>query len=163
VTFELPPLRERREDIAPLAHFFVSLYATKRGKKIVGISPEVMLALSQYEWKGNVRELENLIERAVILCEDEEIRLKDLPEQILGRRGGLLRIWDSHGSHLTLADLKKSVEKAYIEQHLRENRGNIARTSETLGIHKKNLHQKIAYYGINISLYRDSNPPEVQH
>jgi len=158
VSIHLPPLRERRDDIEPLANHFVTLYSRKRGKSIIGIAPEALLALIQYEWKGNVRELENVIERAVILCDEDKINLKDLPEQIRGRTENISEMLDVERSHLTLAEMKEKIEKTYIEHHLRANKGNITRTAEVLGIHKKNLHQKIEHYHIDLSSFRQSSP-----
>lgn len=154
VSIRLPPLRERRDDIEPLANHFIDLYGKKRGKGIQGVTPEAILALMEYEWKGNVRELENVVERAVILCESNRIDLKDLPEQLRGHLDSSSELWDAERTNLTLAQAKKRIEKSYIERQLRATGGNVTRAAEALGIHKKNLHQKIERYNIDLTSFR---------
>ncbi len=79
ISIELPPLRERRADIGPLASFFLARYAKENGRAIEGISDQALKVLSGYDWPGNVRELENVIERAVVLCEGPQIEVRHLP------------------------------------------------------------------------------------
>ncbi|MGH9854335.1 MAG: sigma 54-interacting transcriptional regulator, partial [Blastocatellia bacterium] len=83
ICLNLPPLRERREDITALAHYFASKYSQKCKRKVVGISPEAMSCLMNYDWPGNVREFENAIERAVVLGSSEFIKVEDLPEVVI--------------------------------------------------------------------------------
>jgi DNA-binding NtrC family response regulator len=80
ITVNLPPLRERKEDIEPLALFFIQRYARDFGKKVTGLSPEVLSFFNQYEWPGNIRELRNLIERAVLLADEEIIKVEQFPQ-----------------------------------------------------------------------------------
>ena len=83
VSVDIPPLRNRRADIAPLAHFFLSRYVVENGKPIEGFSPEALDLLGAYSWPGNVRELENAIERAVVLCEGPRIEKSCLPQAVV--------------------------------------------------------------------------------
>ncbi len=83
VSIEIPPLRARRGDIAPLAHFFLGRYAAENGKQIEGLSPEALELLASYSWPGNVRELENAIERAVVLCDGNRIEVSCLPQAVV--------------------------------------------------------------------------------
>ncbi len=82
VTMELPPLRERREDIPELVHFFIKRYNGEFGKRIKGVDETAMKALVEYHWPGNVRQLESVIERALLMCESDTIRLKDIKSEL---------------------------------------------------------------------------------
>jgi DNA-binding NtrC family response regulator len=86
ITVILPPLRERKEDLEPLALFFIQRYARDFGKKVTGLDPEVLGFFNQYDWPGNIRELRNLIERAVLLADEEILKVKQFPQWVpLGR------------------------------------------------------------------------------
>jgi two-component system response regulator AtoC len=134
----LPPLRDRKEDIAELAAYFLKKYAKKLSKSIRDFTPGATELLTGYAWPGNVRELENVIERAVILCESDEIGAKDL----------------SISSSSTVAEMGESpsleeMEKNYILRVLKEAGGNQSRASQLLGIDRKTLYLKLKKYGIN--------------
>ncbi|HEV7376296.1 MAG TPA: sigma-54 dependent transcriptional regulator [Pyrinomonadaceae bacterium] len=139
----LPPLRERREDIEKLAHSFLKTYATKHGRSVTGITPETLAVLQAYEFPGNVRELSNTIERAVIVAGDPKLQVADLPEALrvsvlMGARGRQRR---------TLAE----VEADYIGETLLAVGGNKSEAARLLGISRKNLYEKLARYGIAVS------------
>jgi DNA-binding NtrC family response regulator len=86
ITVNLPPLRERKEDLEPLARFFIQRYARDFGKKVIGLDPQVLGLFNQYDWPGNIRELRNLIERAVLLADEEILKVKQFPQWVpLGR------------------------------------------------------------------------------
>ena len=133
---DLPPLRERREDIPLLARHFVEKYAHSMGKPVKPISAEVEEQLMSYDWPGNVRELENAIERAMVIGREPEIRPEDLP--LPSSRPAA----DSEGS--TLAAL----ERRHIERTLQEEDGNITRAAAKLGIDRGTLYNKLRRYGI---------------
>lgn len=80
ITVKLPPLRERKEDLEPLARFFIQRYARDFGKKTTGLDPEVLIVFNQYDWPGNIRELRNLIERAVLLTDEEILKIEQFPQ-----------------------------------------------------------------------------------
>lgn len=82
ITVNLPPLRERKEDLEPLARFFIQRYARDFGKKVIGLDPQVLGLFNQYDWPGNIRELRNLIERAVLLADEEILKVKQFPQWV---------------------------------------------------------------------------------
>ncbi len=136
ISFEMPPLRERKADIPILAAHFLRRFAQETNKDIDKVSRDAMDQMMRYEWPGNVRELENAIERAVVVGKGREIRPRDLP--IVHPEGGA-----------GLADHSlKAVEKAHIARVLNENRWNISRAAQTLGIDRSTLYKKIARYRI---------------
>lgn len=141
-TIELPPLRERLDDIELLAIHFVRSNAVKMNKKIEKISPEFLRHLKQTPWYGNIRELKNVIERAVILAEHEELTVETLPNEIL---------WASPGkegqSDNNCIDLK-SVEKKHINKVLQLVKGNKSEAARKLDIGLATLYRKIKEYGI---------------
>jgi DNA-binding NtrC family response regulator len=135
---QLPPLRERREDIEKLARSFLKTYAAKHGRAVAGITPETLVVLKAYEFPGNVRELSNTIERAVIVAGDSKLQVADLPEAIrvsvlMGERARQRR---------TLAE----VEADYISETLLAVGGNKSEAARLLGISRKNLYERLARY-----------------
>jgi len=136
-TVFVPPLRERKEDIQILANFFRQKYATMMNKNIKSISAEAMNFLMEHEWRGNVRELENAIERAIVVGKKDIITLEDLP---------------FNPSHEDLgSETDKSLganEKKYIFKILRENSWNISRSADILDIDRVTLYNKINKYGL---------------
>ncbi|WP_342086206.1 sigma-54-dependent Fis family transcriptional regulator [Dyadobacter sp. OTU695] len=132
----LPPLRNRRDDIIPLAHFFVDRYSKNSGRKVSGISPKVIQELQAYPWPGNVRELEHLIERSVLLSDDSVIREIHLPKQ---------QPEDKAMPVLPTQTLSE-VERAYIIEVLKQFQGKISGqdgAAEFLDIPATTLHSKI--------------------
>jgi DNA-binding NtrC family response regulator len=134
-SLEIPPLRERHEDILPLARHFVTRYARSMGRAEKGLNPEAMELLKSYRWPGNVRELENAIERAMVIGKEAEIRPRDLP----------LRV--ENGSQPDGASLE-AMEREHIIRVLREMEGNVTRSARTLGIDRATLYNKMKKYGI---------------
>ncbi len=137
--FELtiPPLRERKDDIHPLCRYFFDKYRKELGKSVVSISPEVVKILVEFDFPGNVRELEHIIERAVILVDGKTIERKHLPVRFLQElktTGPLVR-----GKYSTLAEL----EKLYIVEVLEATNGNKSKTAEILGISRAALWRKL--------------------
>jgi DNA-binding NtrC family response regulator len=141
VNIHIPPLRERKEDIPLLVAAFLKEFSQENGKPIEGIDPKARLALYNYSWPGNVRQLRNSVESAVVLCKGQTIGLEDLPPNIRGESGG-----DSVRLSLgvSLADMEKEV----IRSTLAREGGNKSRTAEILGIGRKTLHRKIEEYGL---------------
>ena len=139
VSFQMPPLRERREDIPLLTEHFLCRFSLETNKSVDQISREALDEMMLYEWPGNVRELGNAIERAVVVGKGRKILAEDLP---------ILHL----ESPTTLHDKSiKEVEKAHIIQMLNENNWNIARTSKILGINRSTLYTKIKVYEIQKS------------
>jgi len=113
ITIQVPPLRDRRGDIAPLVEHFLAKYTCETGKEIRGISYEAMEALMNYALPGNIRELENIVQRAVIVAKDMEINIEDLPQELSsGSRGGRDALYGVRGD-----DLLKALEKATIRDN----------------------------------------------
>jgi two-component system, NtrC family, response regulator HydG len=145
VPLTLPPLRERREDIPLLADHFLALYREKNRKPLRSISGKALDLLVRYDWPGNIRELENCIERAVILSRDEVLVPADLPPQIrmLSREEGKDALAIPAGMSI------EEVERALIVKTLDETGGNRTRASEILGINRRTLQNKLKQYGLN--------------
>jgi len=145
VTITLPPLRERKEDIPELAKHFIEKYSLDTGKKINGISPEGLSMLQRYSWPGNIRELENCIERAIIFCQGSVIQ----PQHLLFGDGSTVA-----PSTATTApagdDLRtlQEVEKEHVANVLRYHKYNQTRAALTLGIDRKTLRNKIREFGL---------------
>ena len=143
VTVSIPPLRQRRSDIAPLVHELIRKYATQNRKLKEGISSEAMQILQRYDFPGNVRELENIIQRAVVLGRDSIVTTQDLPPEILGEDTEVA------GGYTTveIGDLNKQVamlEDAMIRKALEKSGGNQVRASEMLNISERTLRYKLA-------------------
>ena len=120
---ELPALKHRREDIPSLIEYFINKFNNEMAKKFVGVSSDAMRAMMNYDWPGNIRELRNVIERAMILCENKTITLNGLPSQI---KGTSQTLQESKNLRSTL----NYFEKSYITQILKENNWNKERSEE---------------------------------
>jgi DNA-binding NtrC family response regulator len=139
VSFTLPPLRERRQDIQILAKYFAENSPVSRKRKI-RFSPEFVAALKAYSWPGNVRELHNVIERALILADGDLVTADDLPGTLRQEGSGMFQ--ELIQQRPSLADL----EKVYITRLLEEFRGHRARVAEVLGISERTLYRKLKDY-----------------
>ncbi len=150
VPVKLPPLRERLDDVPLLAAHFLKKYCEKNSKKIKSTSPQVLSALMRYSFPGNVRELENIIERAVIMEKGETIRRIDLGLSGSGTRLNLpsTMLGDIRPFRTMKAELVERFEREYLSQVLRTYRGNISRSAQHAGINIKNFHEKMARYGL---------------
>ena len=142
VPLHLPPLRERKEDIPLLVDHFLQKYNKRVKKKIADISPRALKALKEYDWPGNIRELENTVERAVVLSQGDGIELEDLMYH--GISAGATAPGSLSGNPKTLEDM----EKEYIKAVLQAQFGNKTRAAEILGIDRKTLWAKIKKYRI---------------
>ncbi len=145
VTIPLPALRSRREDIAPLVQEFIVKYAEINGKGVRSLSHEAMDALMRYDFPGNVRELENIIQRAVVLTRDDTITTRDLPPNISAT------VHPSTENHelLELGNLNErveSLERILIDKALEKSGGNQVRAADILGISERTLRYKLAKY-----------------
>ncbi len=143
VTMAIPPLRERKEDIAPLIDHFLKRYAEENGKAISGVSSEAQDLLLKYDYPGNVRELENIIERAVVICRDEVISVEDLP--FTDHRGG------SEGHAMGDGMLRGSIEeleRKLIVDAMEKTRDHQTKAAELLGISERMLRYKLKKYGL---------------
>lgn len=139
ITLRIPPLRERREDIPPLAQHFLDEMAARNSKQIKGFTPEAMDILVKYPWPGNVRELMNSIERAVVMTQVEYIAPQDLS----------LTLSESHGEPNRIHPLPlEELEKKTIIDTLQITGGNKSEAARRLGITRRTLHLKLKRYGL---------------
>ncbi len=140
VCLELPPLREHADDIPLLANHFLEKYAVKQGKRFDSISREMLEALSDYHYPGNIRELENIMERAVTLSSGPRLEPEDLPQEV--KKG--VRSGESAG--LERLPTLEDKERDYIREVLGWTQGNKTRAAEILGIDRVSLWRKIKKY-----------------
>jgi transcriptional regulator with GAF, ATPase, and Fis domain len=144
ISLTLPPLRERREDILLLAGHFAAASGHKVGRRIAGFSPEARACLLRYEWPGNIRELANAVERAVVLGEGELIRPEDLPETVLEAApaaGGPVTVTPYHET------LNRTKQRLIVDA-VDQAGGNVTRAAEALGLHPNYLHRLISNLGL---------------
>lgn len=132
----VPSLRERKDDIPLLVDNFINRYAKDNGKSITGIENRARSALYKYDWPGNIRQLQNCIESAVVMCSGSEIKLEDLPPTISGEAGDEM-------ISIPMGTPLEEAENIIIEQTLAANKGNKSKTAEILGIGRKTLHRKL--------------------
>jgi transcriptional regulator with GAF, ATPase, and Fis domain len=142
----LPPLRERQEDIPLLAAHFLTRYAEEYRLELPGFTQEALDALASYPWPGNIRELENEVQRLVIQAEHAHwIEVTDLSPRLRKVEGTVTRIAPKKG---TLKEMIEQVERWLITEALRDHGGNKTRTAATLGITREGLHKKLAKFGL---------------
>lgn len=155
VTIDIPPLRDRREDIPVLAETFTRAAAERYGLPFRQIAQSALRRLVEYEWPGNVRELKNTIERAAIMAEGEELRSHDLPDEITaapekgtpanseGTEGGLTVPFTAD-----FREDRREFERRYISRCLEHTHGNVTRAAEILGMHRQSLQHKLRQLGL---------------
>ncbi|MEO0094310.1 MAG: sigma-54 dependent transcriptional regulator [candidate division WOR-3 bacterium] len=140
ITLEIPPLRERKQDIPLLVEHFLDKYRLETGRQVEKVSAEVMQHLIDYNWPGNVRELENVIEHSIVVCKSGEIQIENLPAY-------LVKVQKE--PTLTSATLSLAqMEKEHILNVLNTNNWNIKRSAEILGINRLTLYKKIKRYNL---------------
>ena len=142
IKIELPPLSERREDILLLVDHFINQFNLKKGKKIIGMPHHVLNVLMKYEFPGNVRELENIIEHAFVLCHGSQIEIEHLPKEFIEK------FEEDKTSNKKSAGRIKEAENNLIIDALKRHAGNRSKTAEELGIDKSTLWRKIKKYNI---------------
>jgi len=151
IPLEIPPLRERKADIAVLAEHFVRRYAQAQGKNIFGFSPRVMKILESYSWPGNVRELENVVERAVALESSQLIQPERLPEQLLAEPVELrveLHTAELPDGGVDYESTIQRIETDLIKNALKKTQGNQMRAARLLNLSYRSLRHKIQTLGI---------------
>jgi len=144
-----PSLREHKEDIPLLVGYFVHLYAEENNFKIKKFSPDALEVMMRYPWKGNVRELKNLVERLLITTDRDIIKKKDLPEYMRQQEGVLLPEIKKVKS---LKRFRELAEKTFILAKLEENDWNISQTARAIQIPRSNLYKKLQQYKIKITV-----------
>jgi DNA-binding NtrC family response regulator len=142
ISVHLPPLRDRRDDILPLANAFLKRFAAQANRDIRGFKPEAIERLTAFDWPGNVRQLQNEVQRTVLLCEGNEVSASDLSVT-----NAKLESADGTDTSFTLLE---GVERNAIIQTLKETGGNKLETAKRLGIGRQTLYNKIKAYGIEV-------------
>jgi DNA-binding NtrC family response regulator len=176
VQMDLPPLRERRDDIPLLAEHFLKSYAAKYQLKCTALSPAALKRLLAYDWPGNVRELRNAIERSVVLADGTALQAGDLPPELAtvsppdtttksaeafqrtnaSEAGDVLPV-----PYLTdFREARKEFERAYIERVLHETGGNVTRAAERVGMHRQSLQQKLKDLGLTRRFVLNDEAPD---
>jgi two-component system response regulator HydG len=157
VPLELPPLRQRPDDVPLLVHHFLVRYAAKFGKPVGRVAPEAMEALQSHAWPGNVRELENVVQRAVVLASGEVVTIDLLPASMRAARA----VPEPPRSfELPFARAKQAAiddfERRYLEDVLRRAAGRVAEAARLCGLDKSNFRRLIRRHRLNVATYRDA-------
>ena len=147
VSIWVPPLRRRKSDIPLLANHFLERFAERNGKRVTGFSREALDQLMKYPYPGNVRELENLIEHAVVMCRGERIERSDLPAPMLEPDGGS-GLFDPADLEAGYRDKLHAFEQAMIEEALQRSAGNRSAAARLLGITERHLRSRLEKLGL---------------
>ncbi len=150
---EVPPLRERKEDVPLLVRHFIKQHAEEQGLKGKEVSPEALQALSQYEWPGNIREVRNLVERLMIMVPEPVIEAGHVDLFLQGRSGsqaGAHPAMFAAKSYASLREARNAFEKDFISRKLREHHWNISKTADDLQIERSHLHRKIKLLNVEL-------------
>ena len=143
IPIHLPPLRERLEDIPLLVNMLIKRLRSRTGKRITGLSPQIMDRFMSYAWPGNVRELKSALEYAFVIAEQGLIDLKHLPPQILSENGAL-------GGHALMPGRGNPAEKAALINALRQSKGNQFLAARMLGVNRVTVWNRMKKYGIDV-------------
>jgi two-component system nitrogen regulation response regulator NtrX len=155
IPLDVPPLRERTDDIPRLVRHFLQEFSNEYGQKPKAIEDEALALFVRYPWPGNVRELRNFIERLIIMVPGPVLTVRDVPPPVSGPQqagrpqgdGGSAR---PRPQLATLKDARAEFEREFIAQKLRENGGNVSKTADAIGVERSNLHRKIKALGIEM-------------
>jgi two-component system nitrogen regulation response regulator NtrX len=148
IPFQLPPLRERKEDIEELARYFLEDFASRYGRKSPAFTRKAMDILEGYPWPGNVRELRNMMERFIIMTPQQRLDVYDLPEAVLQRT--ILIVPEPDGAP-SLQNARERFEREFILKKLVEHKGNVSRAAQALEIERSHLYRKMRQLGIPYS------------
>jgi len=151
VPLDIPPLRERKEDIIPLVQYFLNKLCQEHRRPPMMVSPEAEGTLLMHRWSGNVRELENLISRAVVLSPHAVIKQRDLGFPL-----------DHIPTDVNLKFAKKALEMDFVRKALSQNKGIVSRAARELGISRVNLYELIQKYNIHIQEFKMSGASKSQ-
>ena len=141
IHIEVPPLRDRKDDIPLLISSFLEEFNNENGKHIKSVDSRAKAAMFKYGWPGNIRELRNCMESAVVMCGGDEITLEDLPPTV--RESGT-----ADSISVPLGVTLDEAEKIIIQENLAANRNNRSRTAEVLGIGRKTLQRRLSEWGM---------------
>jgi two-component system response regulator PilR (NtrC family) len=150
ISIEMPPLRERREDIPSLAAHFLRIYAEENQREVTGFAPQTMDALTEYSWPGNVRELENVVERAVVLCRGDTIELDELPQALRGGGSASFPVDEIPSDGIDFRTAVAGYQAHLIREALRRSGGVQRRAAKLLDLSPTTLNEMIHRLGINL-------------
>jgi DNA-binding NtrC family response regulator len=163
MSFHLPPLRERREDIAPLVRSMVARFNQKFRKELFAVRPETLAALEAFSWPGNIRQLENVVQHAVLVSTGQELLLQHLPPPILDEAAASRSEGDAGNERAAAATSlrhnRELLEHNLIQRVLADSGYSLIRTAHTLGISRVTLYKKMKKYGLHV----EGGPQQVRH
>ena len=142
IRIEMPSLRERKDDIPLLMHSFLRQFNIENEKNITGFDNRSKSAMIKYNWPGNIRELKNCVESAVVMCTGNQIKIEDLPNSVRAKS-------EEHTIQIPVGITMDEAEKIIIQENLAANNGNKSKTADMLGIGRKTLHRKLDEFNIN--------------
>lgn len=142
IRIEMPSLRERKDDIPLLMHSFLRRFNIENEKNITGFDNRSKSAMIKYNWPGNIRELKNCVESAVVMCTGTQIKIEDLPNSVRAKS-------EEHTIQIPVGITMDEAEKIIIQENLAANNGNKSKTADMLGIGRKTLHRKLDEFNIN--------------
>jgi Nif-specific regulatory protein len=168
IEIELPPLRDRKCDIPLLSNHFLKTFGRQYGKTHLRLSPEVEHLLLAYHYPGNIRELENIIQRAVVLVEEDSIQPRHLPPSLLPEGAASTRKGKLAAFRIAKQRAVQKFEREYIIDCLRITQGNVSRAAQTAGIDVKNFHVKMTKHGIDPHSFKQASlereiPPHIKN
>jgi DNA-binding NtrC family response regulator len=149
VTITLPPLRDRAGDVSLLAQHFLQEFSKATDRAVVRLTPEASRLLDHYQWPGNIRELRNVIERAVVLCEGNTIRVRDLPDYMREHARLGKQINQAMGYKAAREQWVEARGKKYLSELLRQHRGNIAAVAREAQISRKSVYELLRRFDID--------------
>jgi DNA-binding NtrC family response regulator len=149
ISIQLPPLRDRKEDIPLLCTHFIEKYAKLTPKNITGINSRALTCLEEYNWPGNVRELENVIERAVTLAKDDEITVDDLPEHLVRKVNNGIGAQYEMPLEEARALVLQQFERKYLIKLLERNNGNVTHAAEMSGVTRRTFHRLLRNHNLH--------------
>ena len=161
VSISLPPLRERPGDVALLVQHFLQEFSRAASRPCARISPEAIRLLEQHQWPGNIRELRNVIERAVVLCDSDTVRVRDLPDYIREQARLGKQIHAEMGYKAAREQWVESQGKQYLTQLLRRHGGNISAVAREARISRKSVYELLRRFGIDPALFSSPSRPGV--
>ncbi len=148
IPIHIPALRERKQDLEPLVQYFLGRFNQKLGRKVTGITTGAVEMLKRYEWPGNIRQLENVLERMVLMAEGPILGERDLPEEMIHVQSHDSELGESTNFKETVRRQTQSLEKDLIARALEETHGNVTRAAAQLGISRKGLQLKLRELGL---------------
>jgi DNA-binding NtrC family response regulator len=150
---ELPPLRERGDDIALLANHFLSRFSGEMGKSVTSVAPDAMEILRSYAWPGNVRELQNVVKRALIMTDDDTLRMENLPDEIVARSNTVTEEGGKGLFHLREQRIA-TFERQYLGELLKGSGGDVSEAAREACVPRGTFYRLMKKYSIDPQSFR---------